>query len=159
MKKYIIILVILVLVMMTIWNISFPKEEYSIPINEMDIDSVTIYYMNENVSKNIESETDIIAIVDMLNSFSLVEIYQIDEKLYHEHEAGALGFGLIFYLKDGTEWICAYYQTSSSGDGRFADGDFLGKVSNLNILELWNALSYTENRDFPSEEYMFPSVY
>lgn len=159
MKKIIIVLLLLFLGITAIWVRNVPKEEYSIPINEMDIESVTIYYANENVAKNINSKTDVLVVADMLNGLSLGEAYEIDEKLHGEIEAGGLGFGLVFHLEDGTEWICAYYQTSFNGEGRFADGEVLSKVSNLNVFELWQSLSYPENKDFPSEEFLFPPVF
>lgn len=141
------------------WAGNLPREKYSTPIHETKIDSVTIYYYNENIAKKITSETDISVVVDALNGLSLGETYEIDENLYDMLEIGGLSFCFIFYLEDGTEWICTYYQTNSDGEGRFADGQIRRKVSNLKVLELWQSLSYPEIKDFSIEEFTVPVLF
>ncbi len=113
-----------------------PAAPYTLPFTETEVESVSFCYDNQASQKVITAPSDVSLVCSSLNALSL-------KGKYKRIPTGGQTIFLVFYLKDGTNWACTYYQ-QNAGTGFFADGNVRHKVSNLDLVQLWHQMSYLE---------------
>ena len=121
---------------------------YELPFAEANVESISFYYSNEGLKKVITTESDIASVCAALNTLSL-------RGPYHRVPDGGLGFTLVFYLEDGSDWKCTYGQ-DVSGRGEYTDGDIKRKVENLDLVKLWHQLPQDASRAVVTDEIADP---
>ncbi len=131
------------------------RGSYQLPVSLNEISSVTLYRTGESavpayVKMEIDQAQEISVLVNTLNRLTA-------KGDFDALPAGGTTFFLAFHLTDGTQLLCTYDQTSSSG-GFYTDGSLRAEVSHLDLQTLFAALGY-DGLSFREEELApFPSL-
>lgn len=119
---------------------------FRFPVSKEQISSISIYYSNIHLKKEVSSEPEIAYIMSYVHERSYTT------GTYQEIPTGGQSFLILFHLIDGTDFPCIYYQTAEF-NGYYTDGTSKITVTSLNFVNLWNSINCEEILAFAEQEF------